>query len=114
MLVWDTSRNQWKTLQLKRSTIAGTDGVHSASWGNPSNGGRAGGRLKPKIKVMIGGERAPRFGGDVVTFEDMREFLLAYSEYEQQMHIRNQSRWKRPGTRDERAARFGDPNAGVL
>ena len=68
----------------------GADGVHSASWGNPRGGGRAGGRLKPEIKVTIGGDRPPRLGGDVVTFEDMREFLVAYSEYEQQMHITSQ------------------------
>ena len=54
----------------------GADGVHSASWGNSKGGGRAGGRLKPEIKVTIGGDRPPRLGGDVVTFEDMREFLL--------------------------------------
>ena len=29
-------------------------------------------------------------GGDVVTFENIREFLAAFSEYEQQMHITNQ------------------------
>ena len=29
-------------------------------------------------------------GGDVVTFEDMREFLVAYLEYEQQMHVTNE------------------------
>ena len=67
----------------------GADGVHSASWGNPRVGGRAGGQLKPKIKVIIKGDRPPRLG-DVVTFEDMREFLIAYSSYEQQMHITNQ------------------------
>ena len=39
---------------------------------------------------MIGGDRPPRLGGDVVAFEDMRGFLVAYSEYEQQMHITNQ------------------------
>ena len=31
-----------------------------------------------------------KLGGDVVTSEDMREFLVAYSEYEQQMPITNQ------------------------
>ena len=36
------------------------------------------------------GDRPPRLGVDVVTFEDMHEFLVAYSEYEQQMHITNQ------------------------
>ena len=68
----------------------GADGVHSASLGNPRGGGQAGGRLKPEIKVTIEGDRPPRLGGDVVTFEGMREFLVAYSEYEQQMHITNQ------------------------
>ena len=37
--------------------------------------------------MTIGGDRPPRLGGDVVTFEDMRGFLVAYSEYEQQIHI---------------------------
>ena len=68
----------------------GADGVHSASWGNPRGEGRAGGRLKPEIKVTIGGDRPPRLGGDVVSFEDMREFPVSYSEYEQQMLITNQ------------------------
>ena len=68
----------------------GTDGVNFASWGNPRGEGRAGGRLKPEIKVTIGGDIPPRFGGDVVTFEDMRDFFVAYSEYEKQMHITNQ------------------------
>ena len=40
--------------------------------------------------MTIGGDRPPRLGGDVVTFEDIREFLVAYLEYEQQMHITNQ------------------------
>ena len=56
----------------------GAGGVHSASWGNPRGGGRAGGGLKPEVKVTIGGDRPPRLGGDVVAFEDMREFLVAY------------------------------------
>ena len=42
------------------------------------------------MKRTIGGDRPPRWGGDVVTFEDMREFLVAYSTYEPQMHIINQ------------------------
>ena len=29
-------------------------------------------------------------GGDVVTFEDIRGFLLAYLEYEQQVHVANE------------------------
>ena len=68
----------------------GAGGVHPASWGSQRGGGRAGGRLKPDVKVTIGGDRPPRLGGDVVTFEDMREFLVAYLEYEQQMHVANE------------------------
>ena len=60
----------------------GADGVYSASWGDPRDGNRAGGRLKPEMKVTIGGDRLLRLGGEVVTFEDMRGFLVAYSEYE--------------------------------
>ena len=48
----------------------GADGVHSASLGKPSGGGRAGGRLKREIKVSIGGDRPPRLGGGAVTFKD--------------------------------------------
>ena len=40
--------------------------------------------------MTLGGDRPPRMGGDVVTFENIREFLAAFSEYEQQMHITNQ------------------------
>ena len=40
--------------------------------------------------MTIGGDRPPKLGDDVVTFEDMRELLVAYSEYEQEMHITNQ------------------------
>ena len=54
----------------------GIAGVHSASWGNVRGGGRAGGRRTPEIKVTIGGDRQPRLGGDVVTFEDMRAYFL--------------------------------------
>ena len=68
----------------------GTGGVCFASWGDPRGAGRAGGRLKPEVKVTIGGDRPLRLGSDVVTFEDMREFLVAYSDYEQKMHITNQ------------------------
>ena len=39
---------------------------------------------------MTGGDRPPRLGDDVVTLEDMREFLVACSEYEKQMRITNQ------------------------
>ena len=57
----------------------GAGGVHSAGWGNLRGEGRTGGRLNPEVKVTLGGERPPRLGGDV-TFEDMREFPVAYSE----------------------------------
>ena len=68
----------------------GAGGVHPASWGSQRGEGRPGGRLKPDVKVIIGGDRPSRLGGDVVTFEDMREFLVAYLEYEQQMHVANE------------------------
>ena len=40
--------------------------------------------------MTIAGDIPPRLGGDVVTFDDMREFLVAYLEYEQQMHVTNE------------------------
>ena len=87
----------------------GTDGVYSTSWGSPRGGGRPSGPLKPEIKVTIVGDRPPRLGGDAVTSEGMREFLVAYSEYEQQMHIYHKPRWRTPGTREEaRAGRFSN------
>ena len=55
----------------------GTGRVHSECWGNPRGGDRAGVELKPEIRVTIGGYRPPRLGGDVATFEDKREFLVA-------------------------------------
>ena len=67
----------------------GAGGVHPANWGSQRGGGRAGGRLKPDVKVTIAGDRPPRLGGDV-TFEAMREFLVASLEYEQQMHVANE------------------------
>ena len=73
-----------------RVRAQGAGGFHSASWGNPRGGDRAGGWLKPEVKVTIGGDRPPRLGGDAATFEDMRKFFVAYSEYEQQMRITNQ------------------------
>ena len=36
--------------------------------------------------MTIGRDKPPRLGGDVVTFEDLREFLVAYSAY----HTRHQ------------------------
>ena len=68
----------------------GAGGVHPASWESQRGGGRACGRLKPDVKVTIAGDRSPTLGGDVVTFEDMREFFVAYLEYEQQMHVANE------------------------
>ena len=65
----------------------GAGGVHPVSWGSQRGGGGAGGRLQPDVKVTIAGGRPPMLGGDVVTFEDMSEFLVAYLEYEQQMHV---------------------------
>ena len=69
--------------------------VHPASWGSQRGGGRAGGRLKPGVKLAIGGDRPPRLGEDVVAFEDMREFLVGYLAYEQQMHVTNKDRGDR-------------------
>ena len=68
----------------------GAGGVHPASWGSQRGGGRACGRLKPDVKVTVGGDRPPRLGGDVVTFEDMSGFLVAYLKYEQQMIVINE------------------------
>ena len=56
--------------------------VHPASSGSQRGGGRAGGRLKPDVKVTIGGDRPPRLGGNIATFEDIREFLVAHLECE--------------------------------
>ena len=84
--------------------MQGASGVYPASWGSQRGGGRAGGRLKPDVKVTIAGDRPPRSGGDVVTFEDMREFLVAYLEYDSC----RQRRWRRQGAREEaRVGRFG-------
>ena len=40
--------------------------------------------------MTIGGDRPPRFGGDVVA-EDRRDFLVAYLEYEQHMHVAHET-----------------------
>ena len=64
--------------------------VHPGSWGSERGGGRAGGRLKPDVKVTIAGGKPPRLGEDAVTFEEIRDFLVAYLEYEQQMHVANE------------------------
>ena len=57
----------------------GTNGGHSACWGNHGRGGPAGCRLEPDVKVTVGGERPPRLGGDVVAFEDMLTIFVACS-----------------------------------
>ena len=58
----------------------GAGRLHSACWGSHRGGDRTGGGLNPEVKVTIGGDRPPRLGGDVVTFEAMLEFLVTYSE----------------------------------
>ena len=71
----------------------GAGGVHPARWGSQRGGGRASGRLKPDVKVTFVGDRPPRFGGDVVTFEDMSVIVAAYLENDQQiMHVANEDR----------------------
>ena len=45
-------------------------------------------RCLAEVKVTTGGDRPPRLDGDAVTFEDIREFVVAYSHYEQR-HITN-------------------------
>ena len=45
--------------------------------------------MKPDVKMTIAGDKPPRLGGDAVT-DDMREFLVAYLEYQQQMHVANE------------------------
>ena len=42
--------------------------------------------------MTIWGNRPPKFVDDADTFDDMCDFLVAYSEYEQQMHITSQDR----------------------
>ena len=68
----------------------GAGGVHPASWGSQRGEGRPGGRLKPDVKTIIGGDTPPRLGGGVATFEDLRAFLFAHLEYEQQVHVGNE------------------------
>ena len=57
-------------------SIAEGGGLAQGAGGVQTGGGGASGRLKPDVKVTIAGDRPPRLGGDVVTFEDMREFIL--------------------------------------
>ena len=95
----------------RKAQAQGAGGVHSLSWNNRRSVGRAGGRLKPEFKVTIERNRPPALGGDAVTFIDMREFRVAYTEYEQQTY--HKQRWKGPGSREgARAGRFGDPKDG--
>ena len=39
--------------------------------------------------MTIGEARRLRLGRDVVTFENIRECIVAYLDYEQQMHVAN-------------------------
>ena len=59
--------------------------------GAPREGrGQTGGRLKPaEVKVTIGGDMISELGGNIVTFESMRDFFVAYPDYEEQMHTTN-------------------------
>ena len=61
--------------------------------------------------MTIGGDRPPRLGGDVVTFEDMREFLGAYLEYEQQKRVADED-GEDCAHEEARDGRFGDANDG--
>ena len=53
-------------------------------------GGRSGVRLKPDVNVTIGGDPPPRLGGNVITFQDMPEFLVVYLRYELQIRVANE------------------------
>ena len=55
--------------------------------GNSRGRGRAGGQLEPEIMVKIGVDTPSRLEGDVATFEHMRGFHVAHTEYDQQMKI---------------------------
>ena len=72
---------------IGESASAGRWRNPSCQLGKPERWSRAGGRLKPDLKVTIGGDRPPRLGGDVVTFDDTRECFIDYSEYEQQIRV---------------------------
>ena len=68
----------------------GAGRFYPASWGSQRFGGRAGSRPKLDIEMTIGGDRPPKLCRNIVTFVDMREFLFAYLEYEQQMPVANE------------------------
>ena len=70
--------------------MQGAGGVHSARWGRLRGGGPAGGGLKADVHQTTEEDRPPRLSGDVVSFEEMRDFLGTYSEYEQQVHVTDQ------------------------
>ena len=74
-----------------RARAQDAGGIYSACWGNLRGGGPTSTRLKPNVKVTIAGDRLPRLGGDVATFEATRKFLVAYSEYEHEKLIKNQN-----------------------
>ena len=88
--------------------------VHPASWGSQRGGGRVGGRQKPDVKVTIAGDRSPRLGADVVTFEDTpvcANFLLVtWSMGSRRM---SPMKMERQGVHEEaRAGIFGNTNDG--
>ena len=58
--------------------------------GRQRGGGRAGGLLTPDVNTTIVGDRPPKLGGNIITFVNMREFLVAYLGYEQQMRVANE------------------------
>ena len=60
-----------------------TGGIHSAYWGSQLSGVPVGVCLKQDVNMMIMEDRPPRLGGGMVTFEDMRHIVVAYSEYHQ-------------------------------
>ena len=88
-LQWITSWEQLAILQQREERVRRLGRSPSCKLGKSRCGGRPGGRLKPDVKVTIEGGRSPRLGGDVVTFNNIGEFLAAFSEYEHWMHVAN-------------------------
>ena len=63
-----------------RSASAGRWRSPSCKLGKPERWRPGRWPAEADVKLTIGGDRPPRLGGYVVTFEDMREFLVAYLE----------------------------------
>ena len=110
-LQWITSWEQLAILQQREERVRRLGRSPSCKLGKSRCGGRPGGRLKPDVKVTIEGGRSPRLGGDVVTSEDMSDFVVAYLEYEEHMHVVNED-GRRGAHEKARAGRFGDINDG--